>query len=192
MLTGYLLEVYQFFVAELYLAVGTTQFKPWLFCGSGWTEQKKRTDISLDPDGEVKLDSNNQPLEIQHDPDYADELWDEEGAETIPTDLVPYWSRDLKKYLFEEDYQGKGYCAFTGHRAGTNYRTTPYTMDLCSGASKRDAAHKLGGRTAALKPLMKVLPRSATFFHESFHLVHTWVSFDSTGMTRLNTSEETH
>lgn len=160
---------------------------PHLFCGSTWLQQKKRTDSSLDSEGDVKMDEKNSPLQIQDDPKYSDELWvwDKKGKKT-PSDQEPYWSEDLKSYIFEVDYQDKGYCSFTGNGGGAEYRTLPYTLEICAKSfTEKNLAAKLNSRGPDKHKLPQLLPRSGILFHESFHLVYTWSSNDATCMATL-------
>ncbi|KAJ5895377.1 hypothetical protein N7495_007068 [Penicillium taxi] len=145
---------------------------PRLFCGSGWLEQQTWNDWSCTSTGNVKHeqvecngDLKLEPVTLAEDSLYS--RWYEAG------DLVPYWSADLEQYVFEQDYNRKGYCGFTGSLAGTQSNTYPATMDICASAfkySKNGAT--LGVRSAQTNTLSNLLPRSATFLHELFHLVH--------------------
>lgn len=185
-----LLDLDDFFVKELLLSSGT----PWLFCGSGWLEQKLRTDPSLDSEGDVKFDSKCEPISIQNDPAYIHDLWTKNGKRKVKNNLVPYWSSDLRRYIFEENYNGEGYCAFTNSIAGTDYRTEPFTLDLCPKAfhqtkqtndveSLPQPVNNLGdSASSGSNQLEDLLPRSGTLLHESFHLVNSWDSLDATCM----------
>ncbi|KAJ5161557.1 hypothetical protein N7492_006949 [Penicillium capsulatum] len=152
---AFLEEVHEFYQQGLDFQSGT----PWLFCGSGWLERKERDDYSQDSDGDIKHepvdcgdgDMELEPVEIQNDPAYTADLW---------------------QYVFEEDYRGRGYCSFTNSLAGTQTNTKPTAIDLCPKAfNNPKGAQSLGSR-APTKDLPDILPRSATLFHETFHLVH--------------------
>jgi hypothetical protein len=153
---------------------------PWMFCGSSWVTQRKRTDYSEIKGGQYKHEQENcdgelilVPLEIQDDPAYKDYMYEEENGKEVATSLVPYWSEDLGQYTFEPDYKGKGYCAAAKSLAGTQVQTKPGTILMCPSAfTNTENAATLGSRAANTNTLQQVLPRSSTFFHETFHLVH--------------------
>ncbi|KAJ5161556.1 hypothetical protein N7492_006948 [Penicillium capsulatum] len=162
-----LLDVYDFLTGELNLDIG----RPWLFCGSTWLEQKKRDDPSLTSSGDVKHTSQGNPLQIQNDPLYRDELWIKMEGKDVPSSWVPYWSSDLGTYIFDLDYAGKGYCTFTGNLATTP--VSPPIVNLCPKSfTSTQMAQKLGGRRGNSARLQDLIPRSGTLFHELFHLVY--------------------
>lgn len=167
--TEWLEEVSEFFDGELKLPSGT----PMLFCGSTWLDQKTWDDDSLDYDGDVKFSDDNNPLKLKDDASHAEYLKTETADGLKPTDLIPYWSSDLKQYSFQRDFENKGYCQFTGNLAGTEFNTNPIAVELCPKAfSYSKGSTKLGGKSGTSVALADVCPRSGTLLHEVFHVVH--------------------
>lgn len=129
--------------------------------------------------------SEKQFLKIQDDPLYAHDMWVVRDGTKKPTDLVPYWSSDLKTYSFQADLQGKGYCGSDPKKilGGCDFNTNPSTVDICPSAfTVKAKALKLGGRNGASSYLEDILSRSTTLLHESWHVVHTENSTDASCM----------
>ncbi|KAJ5900894.1 uncharacterized protein N7473_004964 [Penicillium subrubescens] len=104
----------------------------------------------------------------------------QQGALWIKTAYVPYWSDDLKEYVFDENYGGKTYCTVSNQNLGvTQDQTKPSTITLCPSAfTNPQATANLGSKAPKVRmSIDKVLPQSGTFYHELFHLV--WGSEDS-------------
>lgn len=88
--------------------------------------------------------------------------------------LVPYWSTDLSQYVFDGNYRGKTYCTASKDNLGaTQDQTLPSTVTLCpSSFTNEKAQESLGAAVPKVGlPMAEILPRSATFYHELFHLL---------------------
>jgi hypothetical protein len=128
---------------------------PWLFCDSSWLEQKSRTD---------KIEECDEEVEIQNSEEYGSQL----KAAKI---LVPYWSSDLDQYIIDQAYGEGGLCGASGELGVTQGVTEPKTVTLCPRAFTRTDVQTDFGVDAQGKKLSDVLSKSATLFHELFHLV---------------------
>ena len=124
---------------------------------------------AVDCDGNLEL----VPLTVGEDPEYSQFRWKNVNNKKVHTNLVPYWSPDLAQYIFGPDYGGRGLCVAAGSMGAVQTDTEPQTLLLCPKAfSFTGAAQVLGSRSAAKNELSQLLPRSTTFLHEMFHLVH--------------------
>lgn len=131
-----------------------------------------------------KIDSNGNEVSIAIEDvhDYIEDLWtfDDNGVRTGSNGDVPYWSDDLKEYVFDADYEGKTYCTVEneyGERnlASTQDQTTPATVTLCPLSFENPQA--IEGALGSKEPkknmaVDQVIPRSATLYHELFHLAN--------------------
>ncbi len=163
--------------------------KPFLFCSSDWLQINQLTDFAKDSSGQEVLGFNArgdlQPLAIQDIPRYQDFLFNQDAqgnielgtdGKPIPTGNFPYWSDDLKEYIFAPDYQGNppsSYCGVKGSLGGTQTGIFPNTITLCPlSFTNTISAATLGSRRPGVGTnIQKLLPRSVTLLHETFHLV---------------------
>ncbi|CAI7576812.1 unnamed protein product [Penicillium pancosmium] len=146
-----LLDVQSFMAKEKLLTDGT----PWLFCDSSWLEQKPRTD---------KIEECGEEVEIQDSEEYGSQLKADKS-------LVPYYSSDLDQYIIDQVYGEGGLCGSSGELGVTQGLTDPSTVTLCPRAFTRTGVETNFGVDAQGKKLSDVLSKSATLFHELFHLV---------------------
>lgn len=129
------------------------------------------------------MDDNGQQhlLAIENCDQYRHLFWDydEDQMIWIKNERIPYWSADLGQYLVDDDYDGQTFCTVArGANMGTTqHMTTPPTITLCQGSfSEPGYSVKLGSKSPLVgqrggRKLTDVLPRSATLYHELFHLV---------------------
>ncbi|KAJ5632137.1 hypothetical protein N7490_008476 [Penicillium lividum] len=142
---------------------------------TGWRSERGGTW----PGWAVNADGTpDSPQAIEDVKSYENALWypDEETGERVSNGRVPCWSDDLLKYLFDEDYGTQIYC--TTERGGRNLaaiqqQTDPNTITLCPFAFIYPAnTVSLGSKNPTRGiSIQKVLPRSATLYHELFHLI---------------------
>ncbi|KAE8153189.1 hypothetical protein BDV25DRAFT_137091 [Aspergillus avenaceus] len=98
------------------------------------------------------------------------------------TGRIPYWSQDLLSYVFDRNYNGKAFCTAVtenGDRglAATQDTTNPSTMTFCPFSFEMPTKDKwLGSRMPMGHNIVNVTPRSATSYHETFHLVLGMIS----------------
>jgi hypothetical protein len=88
--------------------------------------------------------------------------------------LAPYWSEDEKEYVFNSDYKGKTFCTVAlGVNLGvTKKQTTCRIVTLCPDSFRNSQnTVSLSSRSPKSQQTTKVVPRSATLYHELFHLV---------------------
>jgi hypothetical protein len=153
---------------------------PRLWCNDKWLIKLKRTDAAFDGDSSKKLTTIKQDgslayVEIQDVSVYEHHLWviQADGSK-VSNGLVPYWSEDEKEYVFDSDYNGKTFCTVApGVNLGaTQEQTTRRTVTLCPDGFKNSLnTVSLGSRSPKSQQITKVVPRSATLYHELFHLV---------------------
>jgi hypothetical protein len=126
-----------------------------LFCDSSWLEQKSRTD---------KIEEYSKEVEIQNSDEYGSQLEADKS-------LVPYYSSDLDQYIVDQPYGEGGLYGASGELSMTQGNTQPSTVTLCPRAFTRAGVQTDLGVDAQGKKLSDVLSKSATLFHELFHLV---------------------
>ncbi|KAJ5201710.1 uncharacterized protein N7498_006373 [Penicillium cinerascens] len=90
-----------------------------------------------------KIEECDEEVEIQNSEEYGSQL-------KVAKSLVPYWSSDLDQYIIDQAYGEGGLCSASGELGVTQ---TDFGVD------------------AQGKKLSDVLSKSATLFHELFHLV---------------------
>ncbi|KAJ5413885.1 hypothetical protein N7509_000512 [Penicillium cosmopolitanum] len=146
-----LLEEVQWFMAK---KSPDSKDTPWLFCDSSWLEPKPRT---------LRIEECGEEVEIQDSQQYGSQL-QEAGS-------VPYWSSDLKEYIIGHAYGEGGLCGASGELGVTQGTTASRTVTLCPRAFTRTDVQTDFGVDAQGKKLSDVLSKSATLFHELFHLV---------------------
>ena len=152
---------------------------PRLFCSDKWLTKLERTDAAWDTDKQETVmeegpDGTFAPIAIENVKNYQPDLW-EEDAEGLwsKNKEIPYWSDDLKEYVFDEDYEGKTFCTFSEENFGlTQDVTVPATVTLCPSAfTNPNAVVSLGSEAPkAGLSIANILPRSGTLYHELFHL----------------------
>ncbi|KAJ5783458.1 uncharacterized protein N7518_009135 [Penicillium psychrosexuale] len=168
-----------------FLSGTTLDNTPRLYCNDNWLKKRARTDIARDIEGNDiwTMDDNGQQhlLAIENCDQYRHLFWDydEDQMIWIKNERIPYWSADLGQYLVDDDYDGQTFCTVArGANMGTTqHMTTPPTITLCPGSfSEPGYSVKLGSKSPLVgqrggRKLTDVLPRSATLYHELFHLV---------------------
>ena len=178
--TGYLTRVQQFLNGSP--SPGAT---PHLYCDDTWLTRLSRTDAAWDAEKDTittidPSDPNGAfaPVAIEDIAEYRQFLWKdgEDGSDALVRNAnIPYWSDDLGQYIFDQDYgRGKTYCTVSKDNLGaTQEQTARSTVTLCSSSfTTRYFVDGLGSKKPTKgMALGKVLPRSATFYHEVFHLV---------------------
>ncbi|PYH81857.1 hypothetical protein BO82DRAFT_414754 [Aspergillus uvarum CBS 121591] len=171
---GYLTQVSDFLSGKT-----TLSSTPRLYCSDTWLTKLSRDDVAWDSDGDVVMQEDgggvSAPIAIEDVDEYDSELWrTQKNGKVVATKNVPYWSADLKEYVFDVNYNGKTYCTSSAKNLGaTQDQTIPSTITLCPSAfTKTAAVATLGAKTpAAGMAIGDILPRGATFYHELFHLV---------------------
>ncbi|KAL4862781.1 hypothetical protein BDV12DRAFT_206994 [Aspergillus spectabilis] len=142
-------------------------------------------DIAWDTDGNdiwaMGENGEQHPLSIEVCEEYGHLFWDYDDKKRIwaKNERVPYWSDDLSQYLADEDYDGHTFCTVPGgaNMGATQHMTTPPTVTLCPASfTESTLSTKLGSknphtRQKGGKKLTELLPRSATLYHELYHLV---------------------
>ncbi|KAI9042402.1 uncharacterized protein KD926_005480 [Aspergillus affinis] len=168
------LEKVQKFLKGTPLALDET---PRMFCQDTWLKKLRRTDSAYDGDSKHHLkkineDGSESEIPIEDVPDYRNMLWGQtEEGEVVSNGYVPYWSEDLKQYIFDSDYDGKTPCT-SGSVGAAQDQTRPSTITLCPAAfTNPEGSVTLGSKTPRNKVITDVLSRSVTFYHELFHLV---------------------
>lgn len=169
---------------------GNSQNKvPYLFCGDKWLEKLQRTDEVWDANRDpIMVGYENEyeseggvghPISISDVEAYAKYLFTDPDTRKEPNNRTPYWSDDLKEYVFDEDYGKKTYCTFVGEDGSMNLGAAQdntlkgATITLCPLSFTNPAASANLGSTKPVKDISieTILPRSGTFYHELFHLV---------------------
>lgn len=153
---------------------------PHFYCGDTWLEKFSRDDVPWDEDGNdlMKLDSDGvtqRPASFEDVLAYQADLFytDSNGNLEESNGLVPYWSPDLGSYLFDADYNGRTYCApGNGGLGATQQKSAPATMTFCPLAFEYALnTEVLGEKKPSVRmSITKIIPRSATLFHELIHL----------------------
>lgn len=156
---------------------------PWLFCDSTWARPRSRHDVAQGADGnDITMTDDSgvmNPVAIENLPQYEDFLWiadDSTGTMTERDDLIPYWM-DITSggYVFDsrpEEGQSSNFCSGATY-GGTQTLTSPNTVTICPVAFT-DTSHPatMGEKVPAKRmSISMVIPRGATFFHETVHLV---------------------
>ncbi|KAL1863514.1 hypothetical protein Plec18167_000607 [Paecilomyces lecythidis] len=153
---------------------------PHLYCNDKWLTKLRRTDIAWDKQGyevmKVLPGGSMAPMIIEEVPAYQRFLWKENSKGKLVENkkFVPYWSDDLSEYIFDQNYGGKTYCTDAKRNlAATQEQTSASTITLCpSSFTNPNGADGLGSVTPITgQSIHDVLPRSATLYHELFHLV---------------------
>ncbi|RHZ46088.1 uncharacterized protein CDV56_104539 [Aspergillus thermomutatus] len=153
---------------------------PHLYCNDKWLKKLSRSDAAWDTSRDETImkvnpeDGSMVPMTIEEVPLYQNYLWEKKNNLLVRNKLVPYWSDDLLEYIFDIGYGSKSYCTTSNKNMGaTQQQTNPNTITLCpSTFTNHDGVDGLGSATPkAGLSIMKVLPRSATLYHELFHLV---------------------
>jgi hypothetical protein len=103
-------------------------------------------------------------VEIQDSAKYGPQLEADESS-------VPYYSSDLDQYVVDQVWGEEGICASSRELGVTQGLTDPSTVTLCPRAFTRTGVETNFGVDAQGKKLRDVLSKSATLFHELFHLV---------------------
>jgi hypothetical protein len=99
---------------------------------------------------------------------------------------VPYWSDDLLEYIFDKNYRRTSSCVQSKKKklGATQQQTNTKTITSCPSTLTNRGVDGLGSATPKARLLvMKVLPRSATLYHELLHLL---LSHDETPDTACN------
>ncbi|OQE02834.1 hypothetical protein PENVUL_c038G02194 [Penicillium vulpinum] len=161
---------------------------PRLYCDDTWLERLSRTNAAWNTEegteGSRKEIMEEGPNGLVHKKiedikDYRPFLFteDEKTGQYVSNGNAPYWSDDLHEYVFQEDYGDKSYCTKPGldgktNLAGTQDQSEPSTVTLCPlSFSNPQAIDSLGSKTpTAGMSIPEFLPKSATFYHELFHL----------------------
>lgn len=151
---------------------------PRMYCHDTWLKKLRRTDSAFDGDSShylkrINEDGSESEIPIEDVPDYRNMLWKlNEKDEVVSNGYVPYWSEELKQYVFDSDYGGKTPCTSDSVGAAQDM-TRPSTITLCPLGFSNTAGGSvtLGSKTPKNKGIMDVLSRSVTFYHELFHLV---------------------
>lgn len=152
---------------------------PYLFCNDEWLKKLERTDAAWDTDKQETVmeegpDGVLAPITVENVGDYQPDLWEQSTKGLWSRNKnIPYWSDDLKEYVFDEDYDGKTFCTHSEENLGlTQDVTIPATVTLCPNAfTNPKAVVSLGSETPKVGlSIANVLPRSGTFYHELYHL----------------------
>jgi hypothetical protein len=144
---------------------------PRLYCNDKWLDKLSRWDVAYEGDSSKEPWENGNPMAIAEVPAYKNRIFliDEDGDRH---ELEPYWSEDLDQYLFDDDYKGKTYCSSQSNLGATQEQTTPKTITICpKGFTNPNAPVALGDKEPKGLEIASILPRSATLYHELFHLV---------------------
>ncbi|KAJ5197157.1 hypothetical protein N7449_007636 [Penicillium cf. viridicatum] len=154
---------------------------PHFYCGDTWLNKVSRSDLAWDSNGDdlMELDADGvtlHPATFEEVPDYQKFLfWTNPNTNMQETTgLVPYWSPDLTSFLFDSDYDGQTYCApGNGGLGATQQTTQPNTMTFCPLAFEYDLNTEVLGenKPSSRMSITKVIPRSATLYHELIHLI---------------------
>ncbi|KAJ5622947.1 hypothetical protein N7490_011552 [Penicillium lividum] len=152
----------------------------YLFCNDKWLQKLQRSDVAKDVNGNdiFEYDSTASdhlsPVSIENIPSYQEMLWTvQKNGRSVRNNQVPYWSDDMRQYLFDINYRGKTYCTVSNsHLGATQHEMTPSSITLCPSAFTNDKAGETLGDKEPAKGLSitDILPRSGTFYHELFHL----------------------
>ncbi|KAJ5413911.1 hypothetical protein N7509_000538 [Penicillium cosmopolitanum] len=148
-------EVLEDVQSFIYKEFSTPGGMPWLFCDSSWLEEKSRTE---------KIEECDKEVENQNSEEYGSQL-------KADGNLVPYWSSDLDEYIIDDAHGEGGLCGDLGELGVTQGITARRTVTLCPRAFTRTDVQADFGVDAQGKKLSDVLSKSATLFHELFHLV---------------------
>jgi hypothetical protein len=160
---------------------------PYLFCSDSWAIKGRRTDACRQAGTAAKIyvtqkvDGKEKNLAIEDVELYEEHLWirDEKTGALVSNGDVPYWSDYLLEYFFATDPgEGKTYCQGLGTLGGTQTGTNPRTTTLCPDSfTTTDYSDTLGAVVPKMgMSIQDVLPKSATLYHESFHLVMNTVN----------------
>ena len=172
----------------------------YLYCDSQWAQRQDPNDLAWaarpspddplpdinDPnaDNDPKLehatrigeDGQVVPLRINEVPKYVKEM--AKSIKRVPSggsfNPVPYWSKDAREYLFEDDWPGGSYCNKPEHQGGTDSGTLPNIVTLCPRAFQHGTATLGSGNPGVgswISEASNVMPRSITLLHELGHLV---------------------
>ncbi|KAJ9194026.1 hypothetical protein DTO164E3_4709 [Paecilomyces variotii] len=152
---------------------------PHLYCNDTWLRKLDRFDVAWNKQGEdimkVSPDGSMAPMAIEEVPRYEQYLWEEKNGLLVRNNKnVPYWSDELSEYVFDQNYGGKTYCTKSKtNLAAAQEQTSASTVTLCpSSFTNPKGVDGLGSATPRTGlSIMKVLPRSATLYHELFHLI---------------------
>ncbi|KAJ5776689.1 uncharacterized protein N7511_001700 [Penicillium nucicola] len=135
--------------------------------------QRQRSDVAKDVNGNdiFEYDSTASdhlsPVSIENIPSYQEMPWTvQKNGRSVRNNQVPYWSDDMRQYLFDISYRGKTYCTVSNsHLGATQHETTPSSITLYK------AGETLGDKEPAKGlSITDIFPRSGTFYHELFHL----------------------
>lgn len=122
---------------------------------------------------EEEIDTWN-PMAIEDVPDYQEFLWTYSTETDLWTrkKLVPYWSDDFLEHFMDGSYGGKTLCTASKKSLGaTQDRTVAATITLCPVSLNGNSPGALGAVTPSkFLSIQKVQPKSATLYHEVFHL----------------------
>lgn len=153
---------------------------PHFYYGDTWLERVSRSDVAWDSNGNdlMELDVDRvtlHPTTFKGVRAYKDDLfWTNPNTNMQETTgRVPYWSPDLASFLFDSNYDGRTYCApGNGGLGVTQEITKPATMTFCPLAFEYDLNTEVLGENKPLArmSITKVIPRSATLYHELIHL----------------------
>jgi hypothetical protein len=152
---------------------------PRLYCNDQWLTKLSRLDEAWDTEKHETLmkqesDGSYVPMSIEEVDDYREFLWEENlNGMWSRNKNIPYWSDDLGEYIFDLPYGSKTYCTISKwNLAATQQQTIPNTVTLCPNSFSNTRAVDGLGSAAPQQglPIMKILPRSATIYHELFHL----------------------
>lgn len=153
---------------------------PHFYCGDTWLEKVSRSDLAWDSDGNdlMEFDADGvtlHPATFEEVPVYQNFLfWTNPNTNMQETNgAVPYWSPDLTSFLFDSNYDGQTYCApENGGLGATQQITEPNTMTFCPLAFEYALNTEVLGekKPSSRMSITKVIPRSATLYHELIHL----------------------
>jgi hypothetical protein len=113
------------------------------------------------------------PPAIERVEEFQDFLWKLRNGIWVRNTAIPYWSDDLDEYFFDDAYSGKTYCTFPNENmAVTQDQTIPTTVTLYPNSfTTTKYVDHLGSKIPERGTLLEdILPRSATLYHELFHL----------------------
>jgi hypothetical protein len=140
---------------------------PYLFCDDKWLQKLQRTDAAWDTEKQETLlvagpGGSFAPVAIENVDNYHLWFWEQNSKGLwIKTAIVPYWSDDLKEYIFDGNYGGKTYCTKSKRNLGaTQDQTVPSTLTLCPSTFANTAATAtLGSKAPKVRmSIEEVLP----------------------------------
>ncbi|KAH0287590.1 hypothetical protein M436DRAFT_60164 [Aureobasidium namibiae CBS 147.97] len=152
-----------------FLQKGLSGNKPWLFCDSSWLVWSEWQDVAKDARGnDLLIDGALVSLQ-----EVDDERYSKAFKATDPVQ-VPYFAPDVNNYLFASDVKGTSFCASGASLAGTQTEAGFKSVTLClNNILRTPEIATLDTNTVGRSglSLTKFFPKSATLFHELFHLV---------------------